>query len=89
MEIPKFFSHIVINEAKDKIIGNMSKFQLGTKPGHRAQEHLFVMRSVIALYELCGQALILQLYDISKFFDREMLADCMETLYNNGIRGKL
>ena len=88
-EIPKFFGHIVINSAKDKIIGHMSKFQLGTKPGHRAQEHLFVMRSVIAFYVLGGKALILQLYDISKFFDREMLRDCMDTLYNNGIRGKL
>jgi hypothetical protein len=67
----------------------MTKFQLGTKPGHRAQEHLFVMRSVIALYNLCGKALIVQLYEISKFFDREMLRDCMDSLYSNGIRGKL
>ena len=83
------FGHIVITAAKEKIIGNMSKFQLGTRPGHRAQEHLFVMRSVISLYKLCGKALIVQLYDISNFFDREMLRDCMDTLYNNGIRGKL
>ena len=80
---------MVINAAKGKIIENMSKFQLGTKPGHRAQEHLFVMRSIIELYEMNGKALILQLYDISKIFDREMLVDCMDTLYNNGIRGKL
>jgi hypothetical protein len=81
--VPTFFGHIVIGAAKDKIIENM------TKPGHRAQEHLFVMRSVIALYSLCGKALIVQLYDISKFFDREMLRDCMDSLYSNGIRGKL
>ena len=89
LETPKFFGHIVVSEIKDKIMKNMTRFQLGTKPGHRAQEHLFVMRSVMALYELCGLALILQLFDISKFFDREMLLDCMDTLYNNGIRGKL
>lgn len=89
LDVPKFFGHIVIGAAKDKIIKNMTKFQLGTKPGHRAQEHLFVMRSVIALYNLCGKALIVQLYDISKFFDREMLRDCMDSLYSNGIRGKL
>ena len=89
LETPKFFGHMVVNAAKGKIMENMSKFQLGTKPGHRAQEHLFVMRSVIELYILCGKALILQLYDISKFFDREMLMDCMDAMYNNGIKGKL
>ena len=47
------------------------------------------MRSIISFYELCGKAIIVQLYDISKFFDREMLRDCMDTLYNNGIKGKL
>ena len=66
LETPKFFGHMVINAAKGKIIENMSKFQLGTKPGHRAQEHLFVMRSIIELYEMNGKALILQLYDIIK-----------------------
>ena len=67
----------------------MTKFQLGTKPGHRAQEHLFVVQSSIQLYNYCGRAVIVQLYDIKKFFDREMLRDCMDSLYNCGIRGKL
>ena len=89
LDVPKFFGHIVIGAAKGKIIQNMSKYQLGTKPGHRAQEHLFVMRSIISLYSQGGKALIIQLYDISKFFDREMLRDCMDSLYNSGIRGKL
>ena len=89
LDVPKFFGHIVISAAKDRIIGNMSNLQIGTKPGHRAQEHLFVMISIISFYELCGKAIIVQLYDISKFFDREMWRDCMDTLYNNGIKGKL
>ena len=89
LDVPKFFGHIVIGAAKGKIIQNMSKYQLGTKPGHRAQEHLFVMRSIISLYSQGGKALIIQLYDISKSFDREMLRDCMDSLYNSGIRGKL
>ena len=80
---------MVTNAAKGKIINNMTKFQLGTKPGHRAQEHLFVVQSCIQLYNLCGKAVIVQLYDIQKFFDREMLRDCMDSLYNCGIRGKL
>ena len=79
---------MVMNSAKDKIATNMTKFQLGTKPGHRAQEHLFVVQSCIQLYNSCGKAVIVQLYDIQKFFDREMLRDCMDSLYNFGIKGK-
>ena len=47
------------------------------------------MSSIIALYNLYGKALIMKLYDISKFVDKEMLRDCKDTLYNNGIRGNL
>ena len=67
----------------------MSKYQIGTKPNHRAQEHLFLLKSVIALYDYLGKALILQLWDISKYFDRESLTDGLNELYKNKIRGKL
>ena len=40
-------------------------------------------------YEMLKISLIMQLYDISKFFDRENLQDGMNTLYNCGIHGKL
>ena len=33
---------LVKTAAKDKMIENMTKFQIGTKPGHRAQEHIYV-----------------------------------------------
>ena len=89
MDIPKLFGFMVISLAKVPIIQNMSKFQIGTVPGHRSQEHLFVMRNVISLYHHYKQPIILQLYDIQKFFDREMLADGLDAIYNSGVRGKL
>ena len=52
VDIPKLFGHMVMSKAKDKIIQNMTKYQIGTKTGHRAQEHLFTLKSVIALYIL-------------------------------------
>ena len=48
----------------------MTKFQLGTKTGHRPQVHLFTLKSIIALYNSLGAAVIVQLYDVAKFFDR-------------------
>ena len=88
-EIPKLFGKMVTSLAKPSIIQGMTKFQIGTKPGHRAQEHLFVLKSVMALYSLYGLAVILQLWDISKFFDREHLRDALDAIYNRGVDGKL
>ena len=88
-ETPKFFGHLVMSEVKDKMTGNMTKFQIGTKPGHRAQEHLFVLKSVISLYIHLGKPIILSMWDVSKFFDRESLKDCMNELYRSKVQGKL
>ena len=88
-EDPKFFGHLVVSAVKVKIITTLTKFQLACKPGHRTQEHLFVIKSVFALYESCNIALILTMWDLSKFFDRESLTDCMNELYKRGIKGKL
>ena len=89
LDIPKFFGHTVMHHAKEIIIKNMTKFQIGTKTGHRAQEHLFTMKSVISLYMKHDMPMVVQLYDISKFFDRESLRDGMNSIYHCGIRGKL
>ena len=70
VDVPKLFGFMIITLAKVPIIQNMSKYQIGTVPGHRSQEHLFVMRNVISLYNHYKKPVILQLYDIQKFFDR-------------------
>ena len=85
IDVPKFFGHIVTTAAKVKMIENMSEYQIGTKPGHRAQEHLFLLKSVIGLYEHLDKALILQLWDLSKYFDRESLTDGLNELYKREI----
>ena len=66
----------------------MSIYQIA-KAGHRPQEHLFVVKSLIALYIFLQIPLILQFFDISKFFDKESLKDGMNTIYKAGISGKL
>ena len=50
--VPKFFGHLVMNEVKTTLMNNMSKFQLGAKAGHRPQEHILVLKSLMALYEM-------------------------------------
>ena len=88
-EFPKFFGNLVMAAAKDTLVTNMSKFQIGAKPGHRSQEHLFVLKSVVSLYSTFDKALILSTWDISKYFDAENLSDVMNEIYKNEVRGKL
>ena len=88
-ETRKLFGEIVTHEVKLKIEGQVSKFQIGALSGHRAQEHLFTIKSVISFYMSMGKGLILSLYDISKYFDKENLKDCMGELHKHGVRGKV
>ena len=89
-EVPKFFEHIVTSAAKPKIVENMSPFQIGAVPGHRSQEHLFSVKSVIAMLEEHDEAGAIQLFDLVAFFDCEMLEDVLGELYSKSqIKGKL
>ena len=58
-------------------------------PKHRSQENLFTLKSVIGLYARLNLPLFLQIFDITKYFDKEILKDAMDTLYRCGIQGKL
>ena len=88
-DVPKLFGNLVMGVAKEKLIAKMSKFQIGTKPGHRAQEHLFVLKSTIALHLELDKPVILSTWDVSKFFDSECLIDVMNELHRSDIHGKL
>ena len=77
------------NEIKIKVKPRILKYQIGATWGHRAQEQIFTIKSVIAYYRGLKRGLILSLYDISKYFDKENLKDCMGELYKCDIKGKL
>ena len=42
---------------------------------------VFSMKSVIAKYRAEKKPIVLQLYDIEKFFDKEMMEDAMRLLF--------
>ena len=67
----------------------MSKFQIATKPGHRATEHIFVILSIMELYDKNRKALIISMYDLKKYFDSESLFDCCSEIYKSQVRGKI
>ena len=88
-EIPKLFSHILTNTMKPKIIENMTPYQIGAIPGHRSQEHLFTLKSFVALAEDKDVAVIANLIDLVKYFDKECLIDALNELYKANVKGKV
>ena len=88
-DVPKFFGHIVVNQVKEILKNQMTPFQIGTKKGHRPQENIFIMMSMMKLNQTMKKPTIVQLYDISKFFDKENLPDIMNELHGVGLKGKL
>ena len=88
-EIPKCFESLVIEKAKPKIIKKCSKFQIGGLPGHQSAEHLFTLKSIIGLFSSQGKPVIVNCFDLKKYFDSEVLVDAMDKLYKSGIKGKL
>ena len=86
-EIGKMFRHILVSKLKDRLTGNMSIYQTA-KPGHRSEENLFVVKSLMMLKEKYKEPLILQLMDLETFFDKECLIDVLDAAYSNNIKGK-
>ena len=88
-DLAKLFCQIVMSQAKDTLVNNMSKYQIATKPGHRASEHLFFIKSIVALTQARKEAVLVTMWDIQRFFDSESLIDCLSELYKSQIKGKL
>ena len=78
--MPRIFDGIVFSKMKQDLVTNMSKFQIGTKPGHRAQEHIFVLFSVLELFKKRNIPIIIQTWDVSRYFDRHTLLEAQEWL---------
>ena len=87
--LPRCTEALVVSGPKKKILESASPMQCGGLPGHRASEHLFSMLSVIALYLDRGDPFLAQLYDLVKFFDKEVLKLVMDSMYSSAkIKGK-
>ena len=87
--MPKLFEALVVSRMKQNINGSMTKFQIGGTAGHRPQEHIFTIKSFISLSNLLNIDILVTLFDIRKFFDRENLRDCMDALYRAGVEDKM
>ena len=63
-EFPKFFGYLVVSAVKETTVHSMSKYQIATKPGHRPQENLYVLKKMMWLYSMLDVGLLLQTWDL-------------------------
>ena len=65
-----WLARTVVKQMEPRITESTSRFQIGGKPGHRPQEHIFFVKSVINKYIQEKKLIIIACYDIKSFFDK-------------------
>ena len=86
--LPRTVEAMVVKEMEPAIVSATSRFQIGGVQGHRPQEHLFSVKSLVGKYLQEKKMIILVCYDISGFFDKDVLADVVEELHSIGVDPK-
>ena len=67
---------------KRQLLEGSSIYQIGGQPGHRSEEHVFALKSIIAKYRAQGKLVI------AKFFDKELIEDAILTSLKRGANSK-
>ena len=71
---------LITENMKDDIVNACPNIQLGGMPGAMSVEHLVVLKTWMKQKEEQNDTGIFNVYDMSKFFDKESLVDCMNVL---------
>ena len=71
---------LVTGMMKTDILRAGTKFQIGGIPGHRIEEHLIVLKTIIMHRIKMDKGVVIQLVDYEKFFDSERLRAIMASL---------
>ena len=75
---------VVEDGLKRCLVDGSSIYQVGGQPGHRPEEMVFVLKSLVARQRKLGKAVVLQCYDVQKFFDKEQMEDAILTCLKRG-----
>ena len=75
---------VVSDGLKPFLLAGSSPYQVGGQPGHRPEEMVYVMKSLIGKMRKEDKQVVVQCYDIQKFFDKEMIEDGVLTCLRRG-----
>ena len=74
---------------KGPLVEKSSIYQIGGQSKHRPEELIFSMKSLVAKVRKEKRPVLLQCWDISKFFDKEMIEDALLTCYKRDVNPKI
>ena len=81
------FEKLLKNKISDTLQQNISKFQNGGMKGKAiVDDNLFILRSIINHANYLGKELWLTFYDIEKCFSSLWLEDCINPLWDLGVK---
>jgi hypothetical protein len=87
--MPRLAEALVVEEGMKKpLVENSTIYQIGGQSKHRPEELIFSMKSVFAKERKEKNPIIIQCWDISKFFDKEMIEDALLTCYKRDVNPK-
>ena len=86
---PRLVEGLVVEGGlREALLGKSSMYQVGGQPGHRTEELVFSIKSIMAKYKVEKKPLLLQMFDISKYFDKETIEDAVLTCENRAANKK-
>ena len=80
------FEKLYKNRITPTLKQHMTSFQTGGVKGKGIVDNLFLLRGAIDNCRYLGGELWLTFYDIEKCFDSLWLEDCINSLYENGVK---
>ena len=84
--ISVIFEKLLKNRITPTLEQNMSKFQNGGMRGKGVVDNLFLLRGLLDQAKYLGKEVWVTFYDIEKCFDSLWLQDCINSLWENGIK---
>ena len=76
----KLLEALITEKMKPKIVEATPNIQIGGMPESQSVEHLVTLKTWMKQVEENKTAGIISVFDMAKFFDKESLLDCMNTL---------
>ena len=88
--ILKTYEKMFINRAYPVIENHgFSKFQCGGRKGHSPTDQVFALRSAIEYMQFMGKEYFVEFCDLKKAFDKMILKNVMEDLWQSNVRGRI
>ena len=84
--ISVIFEKLLKNTITPTLEQTMSKFQNGCMRGKGVVDNLFLLRGLLDHAKYLGKEVWVTFYDIEKCFDSLWLQDCINSLWENGIK---